>query len=70
MDTPDDLIPDPQVAKRYKVHLRTVARWDKNPAMGFPPAVKINRRKYRHRSELEEFERRNFAKRAAGNAVA
>jgi hypothetical protein len=62
----DDLIPDVIVAKqRYQVHLVTLARWDANPAMGFPPAIKINGRKYRRRGDLRAFEKRNVVRRAS-----
>jgi hypothetical protein len=54
---PDDLIPDPLVAKRYHVHLSTIWRWDKDPTLKFPAAIEINRRKYRRRRELQSFER-------------
>jgi hypothetical protein len=64
----DDLLPDSAVARRYDVHLRSLARWDRNPTLGFPAPIQINGRKYRRRSELEEFERRNVAKRPAGVA--
>ena len=56
-----DLLPDPQVAARYKVSSRTLARWDNDPALGFPPPVRINGRKYRYLNELQEFERARVA---------
>jgi hypothetical protein len=51
------LIPDTKVALRYGVVLRTLARWDANPDLGFPPAVFINSRKYRRAEELDAFDR-------------
>jgi hypothetical protein len=51
------LLPDPRVADRYKVTTRTIDRWDGNPELNFPRAVRINGRKYRHLHELETWER-------------
>ena len=59
-----DLLPDPQVAQRYKISTRTLARWDNQPELGFPPPVRINNRKYRHVRALEEFERARVADKA------
>jgi hypothetical protein len=56
-DHPDDLLPDPAVARRYQVSTRTLPRWDARPQLGFPAPIVINKRKYRRRSELEAFER-------------
>lgn len=57
----DDLLPDPLVAKRYKVTSRTISRWDTDPKLGFPKPIEINGRKYRRKTELEEFERAHVA---------
>ena len=47
------LIPDPVVAKeRYHVHPHTLRRWDNNPALGFPPVVKVNGRRYREAERI------------------
>jgi hypothetical protein len=51
------LIPDAKVAQRYGVVLRTLARWDANPSLGFPAATVINKRKYRDSGQLDEFDR-------------
>jgi hypothetical protein len=52
------LIPDPQVAReRYGVTLRTLARWDAKPELGFPRPIFINGRKHRDASELDAFDR-------------
>ena len=56
-----DLLPDPQVAQRDKVTPRTINNWDRQPELGFPPAVRINGRKYRHLHELESWERQRVA---------
>jgi hypothetical protein len=51
------LVPDPRVAARYQVTPRTIDRWDRQPGLNFPKAVRINGRKYRHLHELETWER-------------
>jgi len=58
----DRLVPDPVVARHYLgVCLRTLARWDANPSTGFPPAIRINRRKFRLHSQLVAFMRTGSA---------
>ena len=56
-----DLLPDPLVAERYKVTPRTLHRWDRQPDLGFPPPLRINRRKYRRIYQLEDWERGRVA---------
>jgi hypothetical protein len=71
MDSPDDLIPDGEVARhRYHVHIKTLGRWDDDPRLEFRPPIVINGRKYRRRRELEEFERRRVVNRAERQAAA
>jgi len=54
------LIPDPVVAReRYNVHPHTLRRWDQNPALGFPPVVKVNGRRYREADKLDAWDRAN-----------
>jgi hypothetical protein len=55
--TLNDLVPDAEVAREFGVHLKTIGRWDRDPDLGFPAAIKIRHRKYRYRRELEEFKR-------------
>lgn len=52
----DNLIPDTDVRKRYKISAMTLWRWDHNPASGFPRPIYINRRKYRYENELRAWE--------------
>ena len=40
----------------------TFNRWEKDLKLQFPPAVKINKRNYRWRSQLEEFKQKLRAK--------
>jgi len=56
-----DLLPDKAVAERYSVCSRTIARWDRQPDLGFPKPIRINDRKYRRRHELEVWERERAA---------
>ncbi len=58
---PDQLVPDPKVAKGYNVTLMTLWRWDhdeKLAALGWPPPVVIRRRNTRSRNGLTQFNRR------------
>ena len=45
-DAPDELVPDPQVAREFNVTLMTLWRWDRDPRLaefGWEPPVKIRR---------------------------
>jgi hypothetical protein len=55
------LLPDSQVAQRYKVDPRTIARWDARPELDFPKPLRINSRKYRSLEALEIWERKRAA---------
>jgi len=59
------LIPDRVVAQRYHVHPHTLRRWDQNPALGFPPPVYVNKRRYREADELDAWDRKNSREAAA-----
>jgi hypothetical protein len=64
-DAPDELVPDPQVAREFNVTLMTLWRWDHDPKLaelGWEPPVKIRTRNYRRRRPLETFKvaLRNF----------
>jgi hypothetical protein len=64
-NAPDELVPDPQVAREFNVTLMTLWRWDRDPRLaelGWEPPVKIRRRNYRRRRPLEKFKAalRNF----------
>jgi hypothetical protein len=54
-------IPDPLVAARYGVHAVTLWRWDKNPALNFPPPITINKRKYRDVAALDAWDATRIA---------
>jgi len=62
------LLPDPAVARRYGVHPFTLRRWDNNPALGFPPVVKVNGRRYREAEKLDAWDRKNSREAATRRA--
>jgi hypothetical protein len=62
------LLPDPLVAKRYNVHPHTLRRWDDNPALGFPPVVMVNSRRYREAEKLDAWDRKNSREAATRRA--
>ena len=60
------LIPDPVVAReRYRIHPHTLRRWDKNPALDFPPPIYVNNRRYREAEALDAWDRKNSREAAA-----
>ena len=52
------LIPDRLVRARYSVTSMTLHRWDHHPTLNFPRPFRIQGRKYRAESELNEFDQR------------
>jgi hypothetical protein len=65
--TGDALIPLPAVAREFGRTRRTLGRWVKDPALGFPAVVVINGRGYVYRSALEAW-KRSRALSTSGNA--
>jgi hypothetical protein len=65
----DELIPDPQVLREFNISAMALWRWDRDPDLAFPPAIKIRRRKFRSRQALDDFKlrmmRRAIEQRAA-----
>lgn len=55
---PDELVPDPVVAREFGVTTMTLWRWTHDPALNFPPAIKIRTRSFRSRRALENFKER------------
>jgi hypothetical protein len=66
----DTLVPDPQVWEEFGVTSMTGDRWTKDPGLGFPQPVKIRRRNFRIRRELEEFKARMIKVALAGRSAA
>lgn len=56
------LLSDRLTAVRYDVTVRTLERWDEKPELGFPPAVRIRRRRYREIDKLDAWDRANARK--------
>jgi hypothetical protein len=52
---PDELVPDPQVWREFGVSRMTGHRWTHDPNLGFPPPIKIRKRKFRSRKQIEAF---------------
>ena len=50
------LIPDPQVLRRYRISAMTLWRWDRDPALNFPPPIRIRKRKYRAAADLDQWD--------------
>jgi hypothetical protein len=50
------LLPEAKVRERYGVSSMTLWRWDRTPGLNFPPALRINKRKYRDAHELDAFD--------------
>jgi hypothetical protein len=56
MSQPDELVPDPQVARELgNRSLMTIWRYSRDPELGF--AAVVRGRNYRWRSQLEAFKR-------------
>ena len=62
------LLPEAKVRERYGVSSMTLWRWDRAPNLNFPPALRINRRKYRDADELEAFDAAQRSKSDGGAA--
>jgi len=57
-----ELIPDRLVAERYDVVVRTLERWDATPELGFPPPIRVRRRRFRAVDQLNAWDRANARK--------
>jgi hypothetical protein len=55
---PDELVPDPVVWRELSITPMTGWRYTHDPKLDFPPLIKIRRRNYRSRRQLEEFKAR------------
>jgi predicted DNA-binding transcriptional regulator AlpA len=61
-DQPDQFIPDPEVWREFGITPMTGWRWSRDPRLGFPPVIKIGRRNFRSRKQLEAFKSRLLRK--------
>jgi hypothetical protein len=57
-DDVGDLVPDPQVCREFGVTAMTLWRWDEDCTLGFPPPIRIRKRKFRLRRAIDAFKRR------------
>jgi predicted DNA-binding transcriptional regulator AlpA len=57
----DELVPDPEVCREFSISAMTLWRWDHDAALKFPPPVRIRKRKYRRRREIEAFKAQMLA---------
>lgn len=62
-ETTSQLLPTRAVCKRYGISDRTLARWERDPALNFPQPLKINDRKYYDATALTAFDRAQVAQR-------
>ena len=63
---PDPLVPDPEACREVGICTMTGWRWDRSKEMadlGWPVAIRINRRKFRSRAALDAF-KQNLVERA------
>ncbi len=54
----NDLVPDPAVHREFGITAMTSWRWDRSAemiAMGWPPPIRIRKRKFRSRQALDLF---------------
>jgi hypothetical protein len=56
---------DSEVARFFGIHVKSLKRWDARPELGFPPAIRVNGRKYRRWNDVHEFARRAAATHAS-----
>jgi predicted DNA-binding transcriptional regulator AlpA len=61
----DSMLPAAQVWKRYGKTDRTLDRWLKDEALGFPRPVVIRNRRYFKEAELQAWERAQASKSGA-----
>jgi hypothetical protein len=68
----DDLIPDPEVWRALGITSMSLYRWTRDPALGFPPIIKIRKRNFRSRAALTAWcglmVRRSAAQRATAKS--
>ena len=65
---PDVLVPDPQVWREFGITSMTGWRWTKDPELNFPPPIKIRKRCFRSRRQIEEFKQRMLRRAIAERA--
>ena len=67
---PDEFVPDPQVWREFGITSMSGYRFDRRPELGFPPPIRIGKRKYRSRKQIEAYKQRLIAAALAEAATA
>jgi len=70
IDPDDEFISDKTVIKEFDITKMTLWRWDRSAELDFPPAIYIERRKYRSRKMVEAFKQRLLRKAIADSVNA
>lgn len=65
MDAQQTFLTGPQVQARYQKSHVTIWRWVRDPALGFPAPIQINRLNYWRLADLEAWETAQARKTAA-----
>jgi len=60
----DTMVPDRMVMAELSISAMTLWRWERDPALSFPPKIQIRNRNYRSRKALEAFKERMFSEAA------
>jgi hypothetical protein len=55
------LVPERRVAERYGRDPKTIDRWGKDPALGFPPVIYLRKRRYRSAAALDAWDAKQCA---------
>jgi hypothetical protein len=50
------LVPGRAVGERYGRDPKTIDRWGKDPALGFPPVIYLRKRRYRSAAALDAWD--------------
>jgi hypothetical protein len=53
---PNNFLPDRLVGERYGRSVKTIERWEKDPALGFPPVIYLRKRRYRSAAALDAWD--------------
>lgn len=67
--TGDTWVPITFVAREFGRNRRTLGRWLKDPALGFPSVITLNGRLYVRRAELENWKRARLFASIPGSAA-
>lgn len=65
----DVWVPVTDVASEFRKNSRTIKRWIKDPALGFPTPIRINGRLFVSRSSLEAWKRSRVEASISGAAA-